>query len=93
MKGKKRALALLLAALLPGLCACQAGDGLPTSEASPEVTLPPASQSYVAPIGDAAVEQCITAYEAALHDLPRPDHRHIMLHCCMVSPAQLDRTA
>ena len=56
MKGKKRALALLLAALLPGLCACQAGDGLPTSEASPEVTLPPASQSYVAPIGDAALE-------------------------------------
>ena len=46
----------LLAALLPGLCACQAGDGLPTSEASPEVTLPPASQSYVAPIGDAALE-------------------------------------
>ena len=44
-------------------------------------------------IGDAAVEQCITAYEAALHDLPRPDHRHIMIHCCMVSPAQLDRIA
>ena len=56
VKGKKRALSLLLAALLPGLCACQAGDGLPTSEASPEVTLPPASQSYVAPIGDAALE-------------------------------------
>mgnify|MGYP002740589128 FL=1 len=56
MKGKKRALALLLAALLPGLCACQAGNGLPASEASPEITLPPAVQSYVAPIGDAALE-------------------------------------
>lgn len=44
-------------------------------------------------IGDAAVEQCITAYEAALADLPRPDHRHIMIHCCMVSPSQLDRIA
>ena len=56
MKGKKRALALLLAALVPGLCACQAGNGLPASEASPEITLPPAVQSYVAPIGDAALE-------------------------------------
>ena len=56
MKGKKRALSLLLAALLPGLCACQAGSSLPASEASPEITLPPAVQSYVAPIGDAALE-------------------------------------
>ena len=46
----------LLAALVPGLCACQAGNGLPASEASPEITLPPAVQSYVAPIGDAALE-------------------------------------
>lgn len=44
-------------------------------------------------IGDAAVEQCITAYEAALQDTPREDHRHIMIHCCLVSPAQLDRIA
>ena len=45
VKGKKRALALLLAALVPGLCACQAGSSLPASEASPEITLPPAVQS------------------------------------------------
>lgn len=44
-------------------------------------------------IGDAAVEQCITAFEAAWADCPRPDARHIMIHCCMVSPSQLDRIA
>lgn len=44
-------------------------------------------------IGDAAVEQCITAYEAALADHPREDHRHVMIHCCMVSDEQLDRIA
>jgi len=44
-------------------------------------------------IGDAAVEQCITAYEAALADTPREDHRHIMIHCCLVSQEQLDRIA
>lgn len=44
-------------------------------------------------IGDAAVEQCITAYEAALRDFPREDHRHVLIHCCMCTPAQLDRIA
>lgn len=44
-------------------------------------------------IGDAAVEQCVTAYEAALADYPREDHRHILIHCCMCTPAQLDRIA
>ena len=42
-------------------------------------------------IGDAAVEQCITAYEAAMTDCPRADARHVMIHCCLVSPSQLDR--
>ncbi len=44
-------------------------------------------------IGDAAVEQCIAAYEAALADFPREDHRHVMIHCCLCSPEQLDRIA
>ncbi len=44
-------------------------------------------------IGDAAVEQAITAFEAALEDTPREDHRHVMIHCCMASDAQLDRIA
>ncbi len=44
-------------------------------------------------IGDAAVEQCINAYEAALADCPREDHRHVLIHCCMVSASQLDRIA
>ncbi len=44
-------------------------------------------------IGDAAVEQCINAYEAALADFPREDHRHVLIHCCMCTDAQLDRIA
>ena len=44
-------------------------------------------------IGDAAVGAVHHRYEAALADLPRPDHRHNMIHCCMVSPSQLDRIA
>lgn len=31
-------------------------------------------------IGDAAVEQAVTAYETALADFPRTDHRHILIH-------------
>ncbi len=42
-------------------------------------------------IGDAAVEQCITAYEAAIADTPRKDHRHVMIHACLISGEQLDR--
>lgn len=44
-------------------------------------------------IGDAAVEQCITAYEAAYADKPWTDARHIMIHCCLVHPDQMDRIA
>jgi hypothetical protein len=42
-------------------------------------------------IGDAAVEQAVTAYEAALKDTPRADHRHVLIHCCLCTPEQLDR--
>jgi predicted amidohydrolase YtcJ len=44
-------------------------------------------------IGDAAVEQAIVAYETALADFPRNDHRHVLIHCCLCSPGQLDRIA
>lgn len=44
-------------------------------------------------IGDAAVEQAVTAYEAALKDTPRVDHRHVLIHCCLCTPEQLDRLA
>lgn len=44
-------------------------------------------------IGDAAVEQAVSAYEAALKDTPRADHRHVLIHCCLCTPEQLDRLA
>jgi len=44
-------------------------------------------------IGDAAVEQAVTAYQTALADFPREDHRHVLIHCCLCSPEQLDRIA
>lgn len=44
-------------------------------------------------IGDAAVEQAVTAFEAAMADCPREDARHVLIHCCMASPAQMDRIA
>lgn len=44
-------------------------------------------------IGDAAVEQCITAYEAAYADKPWKDARHIMIHVCLASEDQLERMA
>lgn len=42
-------------------------------------------------IGDAAVEQCITAYEAAYADKPWDDARHVMIHVCLASEEQLKR--
>lgn len=44
-------------------------------------------------IGDAAIEQCITAYEAAYADKPWDDARHIMIHCCLAHEDQLARAA
>lgn len=52
----KRAIkALLCAACALSLCACS-GSGVPIAQNEPSVTLPPASVSYIAPIGDAALE-------------------------------------
>jgi predicted amidohydrolase YtcJ len=44
-------------------------------------------------IGDAAVDQAINAYEAALTDLPRKDHRHIIIHADLIPPPMMDRAA
>jgi predicted amidohydrolase YtcJ len=44
-------------------------------------------------IGDAAVEQAIMAYEAALADFPRQDHRHVIIHANLMPPPLLERAA
>jgi len=35
-------------------------------------------------IGDVAVDQALNAYEAALKDFPRKDHRHIIIHADLI---------
>jgi predicted amidohydrolase YtcJ len=42
-------------------------------------------------IGDAAIEQLITAYERALSAMPDPDRRHRIEHCGFSTPEQHDR--
>lgn len=42
-------------------------------------------------IGDAAIEQLITAYEKALKAHPDPDRRHRIEHCGFSTPAQHER--
>jgi predicted amidohydrolase YtcJ len=44
-------------------------------------------------IGDAAVDQAITAYEEALKDFPRSDHRHIIIHADLIPLPLLERAA
>ncbi|MDZ4163996.1 MAG: amidohydrolase [Smithellaceae bacterium] len=44
-------------------------------------------------IGDRAIEMAISAYEAALADYPRADHRHIIIHADLMTPALLARAA
>ncbi|HBW34041.1 amidohydrolase [Desulfosporosinus sp. BICA1-9] len=44
-------------------------------------------------IGDAAVEQAVVAYEEALTDYPRSDHRHIIIHADLIPPSLLERAA
>jgi len=43
-------------------------------------------------IGDVAVEQALNAYEAALKDTPRKDHRHIIIHADLI-PEHLQKKA
>ncbi len=42
-------------------------------------------------IGDAAIEQLISAYERALAAMPDPDRRHRIEHCGFSTPAQHER--
>lgn len=42
-------------------------------------------------VGDAAVEQALNAYEAALAAEPRDDHRHRIEHCEVIREAQIER--
>ncbi len=44
-------------------------------------------------IGDAAIDQAMKALEAALQDHPREDHRHVLIHACLISPENLDKCA
>jgi len=44
-------------------------------------------------IGDAAFEQALTAYETVLAESPRTDHRHTIIHACLVTEDQLRRAA
>jgi predicted amidohydrolase YtcJ len=44
-------------------------------------------------IGDAAVSQAVRALEAALLDYPREDHRHTLIHACLIKPEDLDKIA
>ena len=44
-------------------------------------------------IGDAAIDAVLDAYEAALADTPRPDHRHRIEHCSIVDEATIRRIA
>jgi predicted amidohydrolase YtcJ len=42
-------------------------------------------------VGDAAVEQALDAYEAALNACPRNDHRHRIEHCEVIREEQVER--
>lgn len=56
MPAKRFAFALMIPALCLALGGCTSTGSLPLAEDTPSVTLPPAEVSYVAPIGDAALE-------------------------------------
>lgn len=44
-------------------------------------------------VGDAAVEQALTAFERALKDYPRQNHRHIIIHAELITPRQIEKAA
>ncbi len=44
-------------------------------------------------IGDAAIDQALTAYEEALKDFPRTDHRHIIIHADLMDERAIERAA
>lgn len=42
-------------------------------------------------IGDAGVAQAVRALEEALRDYPRTDHRHTIIHACLIAPEDLEK--
>ncbi len=44
-------------------------------------------------IGDAATHQAVMAIEEALKDFPRKNHRHTIIHACLMSPENLGKCA
>jgi len=44
-------------------------------------------------IGDAAVSRAVKAIEIALQDFPRKDHRHTIIHACLIPPNDLKKIA
>lgn len=44
-------------------------------------------------IGDAAIEQALVAYEMALKDFPRKDHRHVIIHADLMDAKTIGRAA
>ncbi|MGB5983896.1 MAG: amidohydrolase [Desulfobacterales bacterium] len=44
-------------------------------------------------IGDAAVARAVEALKSALKDTPREDHRHTLIHACLIRPEDLQKIA
>jgi hypothetical protein len=44
-------------------------------------------------IGDAAIDQALAAYDAALKDFPLSDHRHILIHADLMDEAAIAKAA
>jgi hypothetical protein len=44
-------------------------------------------------IGDAAFDQAVNAFETALKDYPRADHRHAIIHACLPTEQGLEKAA
>lgn len=44
-------------------------------------------------IGDAAVTQAVDALEIALRDTPRQDHRHTLIHACLIPENYMEKIA
>ena len=50
-------------------------------------------QAAVHTIGDACLDRVLSAYEKALTDNPRENHRHGIVHCQITRPDQLEKIA
>ncbi|MFO7951578.1 MAG: amidohydrolase [Bacillota bacterium] len=44
-------------------------------------------------VGDAAVVQAVNALDAALKDYPRKDHRHTLIHACLIPEKSMEKIA